>query len=238
MKARPVTAPERYAEVRASALGPFVYRRYLDYGVFESLREMKALIEREVERRELAGHIKLGPGGIREIEFIVQAFQLIRGGRERRLQTTLAAAGAGHCSASCSSCRPRRWRSCARRICTCGGWRTACRCSPTARCTSFPPMSFRRSASRSPWASAGWGALLAELGRHQACVSGHFNRFVFGGAPRGGTAVRIDLGRLWDDGAESAVLAESLAPCRLRGARPGGADAAGAARLGAGAQAR
>ena len=60
---------------------PFVYRRYIDYGVFESLREMKALIEREVERRELADHVKLGPGGIREIEFIVQAFQLIRGGR-------------------------------------------------------------------------------------------------------------------------------------------------------------
>ncbi len=81
VKARPVTAPERHAEIRAAALGPFVYRRYLDYGVFESLREMKALIEREVERRELAGHVKLGPGGIREIEFIVQAFQLIRGGR-------------------------------------------------------------------------------------------------------------------------------------------------------------
>ena len=88
VKARPITAADRYAEIRASALDPFVYRRYLDYGVFESLREMKALIEREVERRELAGHIKLGPGGIREIEFIVQAFQLIRGGRERRLQTT------------------------------------------------------------------------------------------------------------------------------------------------------
>ena len=48
---------------------------------------MKALIEREVERRELADHVKLGPGGIREIEFIVQAFQLIRGGRFKRLQT-------------------------------------------------------------------------------------------------------------------------------------------------------
>ena len=48
---------------------------------------MKALIEREVERRELADHVKLGPGGIREIEFIVQAFQIIRGGQDRRLQT-------------------------------------------------------------------------------------------------------------------------------------------------------
>ena len=87
VKARPVTGVERYAEVEAAAVRPFVYRRYLDYGVFESLREMKALIEREVERRELADHVKLGPGGIREIEFIVQALQLTRGGRDRRLQT-------------------------------------------------------------------------------------------------------------------------------------------------------
>src|ERR1700689_5129755 len=49
---------------------------------------MKALIEREVQRRELADHIKLGEGGIREIEFIVQSFQLLRGGQDRRLQTT------------------------------------------------------------------------------------------------------------------------------------------------------
>ena len=88
VKARAVTAPEAYADLYASAVRPFVYRRYLDYGVFESLREMKALIEREVERRELADHVKLGPGGIREIEFIVQAFQIIRGGQDRRLQTT------------------------------------------------------------------------------------------------------------------------------------------------------
>ncbi len=56
--------------------------------MFESLREMKALIEREVARRDLTEDIKLGDGGIREIEFIVQAFQLIRGGQDRRLQGT------------------------------------------------------------------------------------------------------------------------------------------------------
>jgi [glutamine synthetase] adenylyltransferase / [glutamine synthetase]-adenylyl-L-tyrosine phosphorylase len=87
VKARAVTSAERYAEVEAAAVRPFVYRRYLDYGVFESLREMKALIGREVERRELADDIKLGPGGIRELEFIVQALQLTRGGRDRQLQT-------------------------------------------------------------------------------------------------------------------------------------------------------
>ena len=66
---------------------PFVYRRYLDYGVFESLREMHAMIAAEVQRRELSNNVKLGPGGIREIEFIVQSLQLVRGGRHPELQS-------------------------------------------------------------------------------------------------------------------------------------------------------
>ena len=86
VKVRPMTGREQFAPLRESALRPFVYRRYLDFGVFESLREMKGLIARDVERREMADHIKLGPGGIREIEFIVQAFQLIRGGQDRSLR--------------------------------------------------------------------------------------------------------------------------------------------------------
>ncbi|MGC2463331.1 MAG: bifunctional [glutamate--ammonia ligase]-adenylyl-L-tyrosine phosphorylase/[glutamate--ammonia-ligase] adenylyltransferase [Steroidobacteraceae bacterium] len=88
VKARAITNQAGYAELFRSAIQPFVYRRYLDFGVFDSLRDMKAMIEREVQRRELADHIKLGDGGIREIEFIVQSFQLIRGGQDRRLQTT------------------------------------------------------------------------------------------------------------------------------------------------------
>ncbi|HEY7640604.1 MAG TPA: bifunctional [glutamate--ammonia ligase]-adenylyl-L-tyrosine phosphorylase/[glutamate--ammonia-ligase] adenylyltransferase [Steroidobacteraceae bacterium] len=87
VKARPLTALDHYAALYEDVLRPFVYRRYLDYSVFESLREMKGMISREVERRELQDNIKLGPGGIREIEFIVQAFQLIRGGTDRRLQS-------------------------------------------------------------------------------------------------------------------------------------------------------
>lgn len=86
VKARAITAQQHFAELYEGVLRPFVYRRYLDFGVFESLRDMKAMIAKEVERRELRDNIKLGPGGIREIEFIVQAFQLIRGGSDRRLQ--------------------------------------------------------------------------------------------------------------------------------------------------------
>ena len=87
VKARLVTGTEYAAELFDDILTPFVYRRYLDFGVFDSLRQMKKLIMQEVSRRELAENIKLGPGGIREIEFIVQAFQLVRGGRNRELRT-------------------------------------------------------------------------------------------------------------------------------------------------------
>jgi glutamate-ammonia-ligase adenylyltransferase len=88
VKARAVTNEADYRELFAGTIRPFVYRRYLDFGVFESLRDMKGLIEREVLLRDLEHDIKLGDGGIREIEFIVQSFQLIRGGQDRRLQGT------------------------------------------------------------------------------------------------------------------------------------------------------
>ena len=64
---------------------PFVFRKYLDYATLASMRKLHTEVRREVARRELADHIKLGPGGIREIEFIVQALQLIRGGRDPAL---------------------------------------------------------------------------------------------------------------------------------------------------------
>ena len=87
VKARPITAVEHHEALYRNVIRPFVYRRYLDFSVFESLRSMKDMIAREVARRELQDNIKLGPGGIREIEFIVQAFQLIRGGSDSRLQS-------------------------------------------------------------------------------------------------------------------------------------------------------
>ncbi len=86
IKARPLTGdPQRAGELMAS-LRPFVYRRYVDFGVIESLRTMKQMINAEVRRRGLQDNVKLGHGGIREVEFIAQCFQLIRGGRDRGLQ--------------------------------------------------------------------------------------------------------------------------------------------------------
>jgi [glutamine synthetase] adenylyltransferase / [glutamine synthetase]-adenylyl-L-tyrosine phosphorylase len=88
IKARPILGAEAYGAAYPEFVRPFVYRRYLDFGVIDSLRDMKALIAREVSRRELDQHLKLGRGGIREIEFIVQSMQLVRGGSDRRLQNT------------------------------------------------------------------------------------------------------------------------------------------------------
>ena len=81
IKVRPVAGDMAAGKRLIKRLNPFVYRRYIDFGAFQSLREMKALIEREVKRKGMQADVKLGAGGIREVEFIVQAFQLIRGGQ-------------------------------------------------------------------------------------------------------------------------------------------------------------
>src|SRR5688572_25213430 len=89
---------ERYAWIKARAISgnsekelenivrPFVFRKYLDYATLSAMRGLHAEVRREVARRELANHVKLGPGGIREVEFIAQALQLIRGGRDAELR--------------------------------------------------------------------------------------------------------------------------------------------------------
>jgi len=93
---------ERYAWIRArpcagdlaagarliETLSPFVFRRYLDFGAVQSLREMKSRIDAERSRESMRDDIKLGPGGIREVEFVVQMLQLIWAGREPVLKQT------------------------------------------------------------------------------------------------------------------------------------------------------
>jgi len=86
IKARVVAGNSDQGDLLMDRLKPFVYRRYLDYGSFDSLRGMKAMITAEVQRKGLTRNIKLGAGGIREIEFFGQIFQLMRGGVEPALQ--------------------------------------------------------------------------------------------------------------------------------------------------------
>jgi glutamate-ammonia-ligase adenylyltransferase len=92
---------ERYAWIKARVIAPvdsfyivelkdlfrpFVFRKYLDFGAIDSMRKLHAQIRQEVQRRDRQDNIKLGPGGIREIEFTAQVFQLIRGGQDARLR--------------------------------------------------------------------------------------------------------------------------------------------------------
>jgi len=86
VKARVITGSSSEKEQLYGLLKPFVFRRYIDFSVLESPRQMKNLIHQELRRRNLQDNIKLGPGGIREVEFIAQALQLIHGGREPSLQ--------------------------------------------------------------------------------------------------------------------------------------------------------
>ncbi len=91
VKARTVAAvggdnPARAERELAALLLPFTYRQYIDFSVIEALRSMKGLINRQIQRKGMSQDVKLGEGGIREVEFVVQAFQLIRGGRDPRLR--------------------------------------------------------------------------------------------------------------------------------------------------------
>jgi [glutamine synthetase] adenylyltransferase / [glutamine synthetase]-adenylyl-L-tyrosine phosphorylase len=211
VKARPVTAPELYAELYSSAVRPFVFRRYLDYGVFESLREMKSLIEREVARRELADHIKLGPGGIREIEFIVQAFQLIRGGRDKRLQTqslfaALSFLESGRLLPATVTEDLRSAYVFLRRL------ENRLQMLADTQEHRLPGDALARERVARAMGEADWPSLVRELDRHRSHVSRHFRLFVFGGQDgEQAAAVRIDLGRFWESDAETAALEEALA---------------------------
>ena len=87
IKARPVAGDLAAAAELLERLKPFVYRRYIDYGSVEALQEMHANVVEDARRKDRLDDIKRGPGGIREIEFLAQCFQLLRGGRDTGLQT-------------------------------------------------------------------------------------------------------------------------------------------------------
>jgi len=86
VKARPIAGDLEAGRQLLQNLRPFVYRRYLDFGALGALRELKAMIDQDARKRGAEDNLKLGPGGIRELEFIVQLFQLIRGGQDARLR--------------------------------------------------------------------------------------------------------------------------------------------------------
>lgn len=192
-KARPVAGDFAAGERFLDALRPFVYRRYLDYGALDGLREMKASIAAEVARRDMADDIKRGPGGIREVEFLAQALQLIRGGREpalreRRLQPALRALrDAGHLTAeTCDALLAayRFLRMLENRL-------QMLRDAQTQR---LPEDVHDRARIARGLGYADWAVLSAELDAHRARVAGEFAALL---APRGEVARPDALVAYW-----------------------------------------
>ena len=223
VKARAITGGAKYRELYDEVVRPFVYRRYLDFGVYESLREMKAMIAREVARRDLQDNIKLGPGGIREIEFIVQAQQLIRGGAEPRLQTpSLLAAlprleGAKLLSARAVAELLESYDF-LRRV------ENRLQMVADQQTHALPVEALAREGLAAAMGYSGWGDFAGRLDAMRRAVTEHFNDVVLGPGGRGEPSPAALLEPLWT--AEPALerIAEDVAQLGIQ-------DAAGAARV-------
>ena len=213
VKARPMTGQVEYARIYDSAVRPFVYRRYLDYGMFESLRDMQAMIEREVERRDLAGNVKLGPGGIREIEFLVQSLQLIRGGREPWLRTqsllkVLPLLDRGRLLPPGAAAELRAAYDFLRRI------ENRLQQRVDEQTHVLPVTSAAQACLAQAMELPDWDSLVATLDAHRNRVSGHFHAVVFGSAAYdvvGGIAVDLESTQQapGDDSALAVALVRS-----------------------------
>ena len=165
-------APAHRRRRRAAALDaivrPFVFRKYLDYATLAAMRALHAEVRRDVARRELAEHVKLGPGGIREIEFIVQALQLIRGGRDAELRVRPTLRGPAGPGAEESAARERGAASSARPTCSCATSSTACSTSTTRSATTCPRTTRTARASPQMCGSPSWAAFYPAAERIRA----------------------------------------------------------------------
>ncbi len=211
VKARALTGAASYERLFADAVRPFVYRRYLDFGVFESLRAMKELIARDVARREVQDNVKLGPGGIREIEFMVQAFQLLRGGSDRRLQSASLLAvlpllsGEKLLSAAAVADLMQAYgflRSLENRLQMIADQQTH----------DVPHDELVRARLALAMQATQWEDVRAELERQRAAVTRHFQSLLFGPATGNETVLpAFDLESLWDTEKRRPALRDALA---------------------------
>ncbi|MUV12789.1 bifunctional [glutamate--ammonia ligase]-adenylyl-L-tyrosine phosphorylase/[glutamate--ammonia-ligase] adenylyltransferase [Noviluteimonas gilva] len=207
-KARPVAGDIAAGLRFLETLRPFVYRRYLDYGALDGLREMKAAIAAEVARKELADDVKRGPGGIREIEFLVQALQLIRGGREpvlreRRLLPALdALVHAGQITPEMGVALADAYRF-LRRL------ENRLQMLRDAQTHALPSNELDRHRIARGLGYDDWAALRAALDAHRDRVATEFEELL---APRGRAVAPSDLATYWralPDAGEMQALADA-----------------------------
>ncbi len=205
IKARPVAGDLDAGERLLDTLRPFVYRRYLDYGALDGLREMKAMIVAEVARLELADDIKRGPGGIREIEFLAQALQLIRGGREpalrgRALLPTLdALARAGHLDAEVAMKLAAAYRF-LRRV------ENRLQMLGDQQIHALPEDAFARARIAAGLGYADWERLRAELDAQRATVAAEFQSLLAPKRRAATPSVLRDYWRALPDGGDVEAL--------------------------------
>ena len=213
IKARPAAGDKEAGRRLIGRLIPFVYRRYLDYGTFEALRQMKRSISSEVKRRGLENDVKLGTGGIREIEFFGQIFQLIRGGvlpalQLRPIGDVLAVLAeeqiVSEDTASGLTRAYRFLRMAEHRLQEFGDQQTH-RLPEDAR--SRDRLAFAAGFS-------GWEAFSEALSFHRSSVHGHFSALLEsqdGRATGRGETAGVDLGAVWRDDGGSTENAGALA---------------------------
>ena len=213
IKGRPVTG-DRGSELLELAR-PFIYRRHLDYSAFASLRELHRQIRREVERRDMLDDIKLGPGGIREIEFIVQVFQLIRGGRDPALrqQPTLAVLpllAARNLLPGPAAAELREAYVFLRNI------EHRLQYLDDRQTQSLPTEDAERALVAHSMGFADYAGMLAALNHHREQVSRHFDQ-IFVAAPHD----QHVLAGLWHDGGDEAGTRHGMAQLGELGYRRG-----------------
>ena len=207
IKARVIAGDREAGERLLEELRPFVYRRYLDYSAFESLRGMKAMIAQEMERKGLRRNIKLGPGGIREIEFIGQAFQLIYGGRDPALRERGILRVLDHLAASGRLPEPavaslQQAYDFLRRV------ENRLQAWADQQTHHLPDDELAKLRLAFAMGQPGWGAFTLELARHVEAVSQQFAQ-VFGGptAAPDSEADENALAALWrSEPSEAAAL--------------------------------
>ena len=208
IKARPVAGDRAAGKQLQELLRPFVYRKYLDYTAFAGLREMKALIDAEVARKDLADNLKLGPGGIREIEFIVQLTQLIRGGREPslRVRGLLPALTACEARGHIGAARARMLREAyvlLRRV------ENRVQMLRDAQTHDIPDDALSRERIALSLDYPEWSALEAALGKHRAIVGEEFAAVLM---PQGGRAASVPAADmvLWQRTCDESLDAGTL----------------------------
>lgn len=212
----PDPGPNVRSDLSTNLITPFVYRRYLDYGVFESLREMHAMIAAEVKRRELTDNIKLGPGGIREAEFIVQSFQLVRGGSEaalqgRRFQAVLPKLVGSRGLSADGALRLREAYRFLRRL---ENFIQAIRDQQTH---DLPRDATDQARLCLAMGYANWHALRADLEMHRKVISQEFESVAFRDQSDA-TPLREQLARAWDGNVSEERWSELLLAAEAKGA--------------------